>query len=86
MSNMSYCRFRNTLSDLRDCWEHLERKVEEDEHRARKCLIQVAYDILQEAESHGWIEEIDDLGRDLEWDQEMYDFRLLGPDEEEDED
>jgi hypothetical protein len=23
MSNMSYCRFRNTLSDLRDCQETL---------------------------------------------------------------
>lgn len=24
MSNMSYCRFQNTLSDLRDCLEALE--------------------------------------------------------------
>ena len=24
MSNMSYCRFRNTLSDLADCQEYLE--------------------------------------------------------------
>lgn len=24
MSNMSYCRFRNTLNDLRDCYEALD--------------------------------------------------------------
>ena len=24
MSNMSYCRFENTLNDLRDCEEHLD--------------------------------------------------------------
>lgn len=24
MPNMSYCRFHNTLGDLRDCLEHME--------------------------------------------------------------
>ncbi len=24
MANMSHCRFRNTLADLRDCYEHLD--------------------------------------------------------------
>jgi hypothetical protein len=31
MSNMSYCRFRNTLSDLRDCVDHIDDEVETDE-------------------------------------------------------
>lgn len=30
MPNMSYCRFSNTLGDLRDCVEHLDDSVEED--------------------------------------------------------
>lgn len=28
---MSYCRFRNTLSDLRDCVDHIDDEVETDE-------------------------------------------------------
>lgn len=24
MANMGYCRFRNTLNDLRDCHEHMD--------------------------------------------------------------
>lgn len=24
MANMSYCRFENTLNDLKDCTEHME--------------------------------------------------------------
>jgi hypothetical protein len=45
MSNMSYCRFRNTLSDLQDCNDHLDDVNEatcdmsEEEKRARKRLI-----------------------------------------------
>ena len=38
MSNMSYCRFRNTLSDLADCEEALHDEafdeLDEDEQRA----------------------------------------------------
>lgn len=44
MSNMSYCRFRNTLTDLRDCEEHLDDSTEEmsdDERKARQRLIKV---------------------------------------------
>ena len=31
MANMSYCRFENTYSDMRDCMEALERVKYEDE-------------------------------------------------------
>ena len=30
MSNMSYCRFRNTLSDLKDCAQYLHDSDEAD--------------------------------------------------------
>ena len=31
MANMGYCRFENTLSDLRDCLNHLDDEVESRE-------------------------------------------------------
>ena len=40
---MSYCRFRNTLKDLRDVEEHIEDEdLSEEEERAKKQLIEVA--------------------------------------------
>lgn len=40
MSNMSYCRFRNTLLDLQDCEEHLyDEDLSPEEEKARKKLI-----------------------------------------------
>ena len=48
MSNMSYCRFRNTVADLRDCMEHLEdntNDLAEGEAKARLRLINVCVDI-----------------------------------------
>lgn len=42
MSNMSYCRFRNTLEDLRDCYNHIdEGDLSEEEQRARDRLIKL---------------------------------------------
>ena len=36
MSNMSYCRFRNTLADLRDCEDSIYEPADNrDEERAR---------------------------------------------------
>ncbi len=50
MANMSYCRFQNTLMDLRDCKEALEEeellKKGSDEHRAMLRLIEVCQDIV----------------------------------------
>ena len=40
MANMSYCRFENTLKDLRDCIDHLwDEDLNEDEEKARAKLI-----------------------------------------------
>lgn len=51
MSNMSYCRFQNTLADLRDCEEKLMdlqgdlSSLSKEEQRAAKALIAVCYAI-----------------------------------------
>jgi hypothetical protein len=39
MANMSYCRFHNTLSDLRDCWDNMDDDLSEEERKARERLI-----------------------------------------------
>lgn len=50
MSNMSHCRFQNTLGDLRDCYDALcdEGEMSDDECRAKEALIglcsQIHYD------------------------------------------
>jgi hypothetical protein len=56
MSNMSYCRFNNTLSDLRDCEDHMldclskERGGDayDSEHSKRRQLIECCIRIAQE--------------------------------------
>ena len=45
MSNMSYCRFENTLSDMQDCLEKLECSESWDElglsEREKRCAIEM---------------------------------------------
>lgn len=52
MSNMHYCRFQNTLSDLEDCYESWDDTPEKDlsleEQKARKRLIKVCENIASE--------------------------------------
>ncbi len=54
MANMSYCRFQNTLLDLRDCKEAMQEedipKHGSDEHKAMIRLIQVCRDIVDNAD------------------------------------
>ena len=51
MANMSYCRFQNTLKDLRDCAEALDEigdnlaELSKDEARAATALIAVCQEI-----------------------------------------
>lgn len=47
MPNMSYCRFRNTLADLRDCHEVLDEKesLSQEETKARDRLISLCIEI-----------------------------------------
>jgi hypothetical protein len=57
MSNMSYCRFRNTLTDLYDCHramaEYLDidqMDLSEEEMQAMKLLIKLCKQIAEENE------------------------------------
>jgi hypothetical protein len=51
MGNMGYCRFSNTLSDLRDCNEHIyDDDLSEEEEKARQRLIKLCKEIAAEFE------------------------------------
>jgi hypothetical protein len=59
MSNMSYCRFRNTLGDLDDCYSNMQAdELSEEEATARRALIRMACDI---AFDYG-----EEVGREME--------------------
>ncbi len=46
MSNMSYCRFQNTLHDLDDCYNHIDDDdLSVEEERARIKIIRLCIDI-----------------------------------------
>jgi len=50
MSNMSYCRFQNTLHDLQDCFNEMEEnfdfsELSSDEKSAFKSLIELCKDV-----------------------------------------
>jgi len=49
MSNMSYCRFRNTVGDLQDCydnWDDMDEASEEPESKARARLLKICKQIV----------------------------------------
>lgn len=50
MSNMAYCMFRNTLNDLKDCYDALseEGDLSPEEEKAKKELINVCKDIVSD--------------------------------------
>lgn len=49
MANMSYCRFQNTLADLRDCYENIEgHELSAEEQRARVALVTLCKRIAEE--------------------------------------
>ncbi len=45
---MEHCRFRNTLSDLKDCYEHLEDDLSEEEENACRKIIELCKKITEE--------------------------------------
>lgn len=54
MANMSYCRFRNTLADLRDCYKHMDEEIDaKEEQRARVLLIQLCQSIVDDYGDEG---------------------------------
>lgn len=50
--NMSYCRFYNTLQDLKDCYYNIQdvENMSWEEKRARKQLIEICMDIADNAD------------------------------------
>lgn len=48
MGNMAYCRFRNTLDDLHDCYRHIDDEVSEAEAKARTELVRLCGIIASE--------------------------------------
>ena len=49
MSNMSYCRFENTMDDLRDCLNHINRKAENDyDENARIQMIGLFKEVMED--------------------------------------
>lgn len=50
MGNMSYCRFQNTLEDLRDCYESWdsEKELSQEETKARARLLKLCKDIVDD--------------------------------------
>ena len=58
MSNMSYCRFENTLHDLKDCYEYMDEAKSESEIKARKRLVELCQEIAADyGDSYGRPEE-----------------------------
>lgn len=45
MSNMSYCRFRNTIKDLQDCYDNVDDRRGHDEEKAFRQLVKLCCDI-----------------------------------------
>jgi len=70
MANMSYCRFENTLRDLRDCYDNMDNdNLSKSEFYARKQMIEMCINI---ANQHDDIVEQEFLEDDFE-DEPEYD-------------
>ena len=63
MANMSYCRFENTLADLRDCERNMDETYDMDRREAiaRKHLIELCRDIAEQFEDVDLDEELADI-------------------------
>ena len=49
MASMSYCRFRNTLSDLRDCYDSMDNSdLSTEEVEARRRLVNLCAEIASD--------------------------------------
>ena len=57
MANMSYCRFRNTLSDLQECADYMDEELSDEEEKARKLLIKLCVKIAENHEEQITVEK-----------------------------
>ena len=61
--NMSYCRFHNTLIDLKDCYYNMEDEdLSEEEKEAKEKLIKLCCDIAQDYGNEDYLISIGLLG------------------------
>ena len=60
MANMSYCRFQNTLQDLRDCYYNVEDSLTGAEFHAREALVELCKSIGEEFGDLDFKEERDE--------------------------
>lgn len=62
MANMSYCRFENTIGDLRDCVEAIDTGdcLSEREAKFAKKMVQVCKDFLKAVKENGIHADEDD--------------------------
>ena len=68
--NMSYCRFENTVSDLRDCYNNMDSNdLSKSEFYARRHLIELCMSIA--------CEYVDLLGEDFKEEFDEDDFRTF---------
>ena len=64
MSNMSYCRFQNTLGDLQECFEAFEEGNEDlsrEEQQAKLSLLEVCKNIVELDDANDVSEELEKL-------------------------
>ena len=47
---MRYCRFENTLIDLRDCMEHMDEELSSNEEKCRVDLIELCEILAEQSE------------------------------------
>lgn len=79
--NMSYCRFQNTLMDLRDCQEHMDDgDLSEEERDARRELIDVCWRIAQDYANEPTDEELDENERRTQEEETRGEFPKDDPD------
>jgi hypothetical protein len=68
--NMSYCRFENTVSDLRDCYNNMDSNdLSKSEFYARRHLIELCMSIA--------CEYVDLLGQEFKEEYDEDDFRTF---------
>ena len=78
MSNMSYCRFRNTRKDLLDCRDALRElasanddKLNEDELTAARGLVRLCASILVQLDEYAWDNDVLQVERDGGFDTDV---------------
>lgn len=60
MSNMSYCRFENTYSDLRDCVDALADPMSKDEARYARKMYKLCQEFITNVDEYGIVTDEDD--------------------------